>query len=260
MNIIKKTFVNNRKIIGPVIVVFLSLLITASFLTYSWYISTSNDANADTDEIKTLAQGYGGHFSEEDDYNHNSTGVYESGGGIATKALVKPGDVIYYAFLFDVTKEDGLKENYTLDLVLNAGSLNEGTYHNVTYGNYNNLLSHIGIEANTCRLYQLERVKDEEDEYEYVTYGNSYFDSTTPKKFTNTEVKSFYNNGNLNASMTLKMPTGLSYPADSEDDEGKRYFMIYIPIWYMDTETLQNSELECYIRVSSTIITEIESN
>jgi len=256
-----KIIIKNRKIVALVIALAFTFA-TSILATFAWYTSSSNDTNATTDEIRTLVQGYGGHFSSEEEHSSFSE-IYESGSGISTKALVKPGDVIYYAFLFDVDKEEGLKRDYSLDIVLNASG-ETGEYHNVEYGNYNDLLTHIGIEANSCELYQLQKTlvepdvdpenpEDDQKEYKYVTFGEKYVSPS----FTNTEIRSFYNNGSFNTTITLKMPTNITYPSDEEE---RGYFMIYIPIWYMDTEELQNTELECYVKVSSTIITEITQN
>lgn len=230
-------------------VLLLGIVVTTIVITYSWYVSSSNDAVAETDEMKTLAQGYGGHFSSEEEYT-NFTGIYEHSETAVTKAYVKPGDVIYYSFLFDVDTTAGLKSAYKLELVLNAGS-NTGTYHGVQYGNYNSLLSNLIIEENTCHLYQLEKTHDDQqNDDQYTTFnGSDYYDVDTD--FTNTE-STFYENNVAGASIDLQMPEITEYP-DSE----KSYFMIIIPIWYQDTGELQNNELECFVRLSSTIITEI---
>ncbi len=241
-------FNRNRVILAVFAALLMGIVITTIVVTYSWYVSSSNDASAKTDEIKTLAQGYGGHFSSEEEYT-NFTGIYEHSETAVTEAYVKPGDVIYYAFMFDIEVSEGLKTNYSLELVLNAGG-EIGTYHGTQYGDFNSLLKNLIIEENTCHLYQLEKNHDDAlNDDEYTTFDDSdYYESPD---FTNTE-SSFYENNVAGATINLKMPTINSYP-----EEEKAYFMIFIPIWYKDTNKLQNNELACSVRLSSTIITEI---
>ena len=52
----------------------------------------------------------------------------------------------------------------------------------------------------------------------------------------------------------------MSFPTSTDEsgnNDNKIYFMVYLPIWYKDTNTLQNNEMNSYIKVGSIIYTKV---
>ena len=228
---------------------------------FGWYTGKSNDAVANSNEIKTITTGYGGRFTTENDYQvHND--IYESA-DVVTKKQVKPGDVTFFTFIMEFDQTDGASlqgATYDVDLVINAGYVSNDIYHGVETGDYLSFLSNVTIPVNTATMAIAKRSYDTSaNSYKYQqTTDYDRYSSSNTNTITNLAVTSFYENNIVSAVIRITFPTGMSYPSstdDSSQDDGKIYFMIYLPIWYKDTNTLQNNEMNSYIKVGSIIYT-----
>ena len=231
---------------------------------FGWYTGKSNDAIANSNEIKTITTGYGGRFTTEADYNIHSD-VYENA-TVTTKKTVKPGDVTFFTFImeFEATEASNLQDaSYDVNLVINAGYLYDSVYHGVTTGEYLDFLSNVTIPANTATMAIAKRSFDtDQNSYKY-TEETSYDRYTTSNTNTirNLAVPSFYENSTVECVIRITFPTGMVFPTsldDSSQNDGKIYFMVYLPIWYKDTNALQNSEMNSYFQVGSIIYTKVE--
>lgn len=243
----------------------LVFVVTAFLLAnqvFGWYTGKSNDATANSNEIKTITTGYGGRFTDEADYTGH-TDVYENANNIVTQKQVKPGDVSFFTFIMEFDSSLGTSlpgSSYDVDLVINAGYVSNSVYHGVETGDYLSFLSNVTIPANTATMAIAKRSYDTEEncyKYQGITSYERY-SSTNTNTITNLVVPSFYEDNEVSCVITITFPTGMSYPTSLDNlnqDDGKLYFMVYLPIWYKDTNTLQNNEMNSYIKVGSIIYT-----
>ncbi len=246
---------NNRiRISLTLLAMILFIGITIS-LVMAWYTSTSNDATFDSDEFLTVSQAYAGHFTGDDEYGSTST-IYENSEDVTTQVTVKPGEVIYYAFLFEVVDSSSIASKYQVDTLLTYGANSTTNYHGTTVGDYYSFLYNTGVEANSCHLFLMRRVYDETNGYGYSQYGDSYYtvNSTLVSRLSD----STDSNANVEFSLNIDMPTISDFPTNYGDDD-KVYFMLYIPIWYQDIETNQNNEMDSYLKIASTVLIPISS-
>ena len=231
---------------------------------FGWYIGKSNDAIANSNEIKTITTGYGGRFTTEADYTTHSD-VYENA-TVVTKKTVKPGDVTYFTFImeFEAANASSIQgKSYDVDLVINAGYLSNGIYHGVSTGDYLSFLSNVTIPLNTATMAIARRSYDSsEATYKYTEYYSyDKYSSSNTNTITNLAVTSFYQNSEVGCVIRITLPTGMTFPTSLDEeshDDGKIYLMVYLPIWYKDTNDLQNNEMNSYFQVGSIIYTKVE--
>ena len=242
----------------------LAILLLVGFairVIYGWYTSSSNDATFDSDEFMTVSQGYGGHFSTEAEYTQASD-IHENSDSMITQVTVKPGDVIYYAFMFDVTSQTDIEDSYQIDNLLVYGANSTINYHGKTVGNYYSFLYNTGVEANSCHLFVMKKNYDSETNSYYYSetgIGESaeleYYtvNSTIVRRLAESKT----DGANVSFSLQITMPNITSFPTNYGGDE-KVYFMLYIPIWYQDIEENQNEEMDSYLKIASTVIVPVE--
>lgn len=233
-----------------------------SNVIFGWYIGNSNDAIANSNEIKTVTSGYGGRFTTETDYNAHSSIVYEDDKSVITKAYVKPGDVLFFTFIMEFDSEDGesLKDStYSINIVLNAGATSTDSYYGVTTGEFNSFLYYTCIPANTVTMSIAKKEEYEteahETSYKYtVTSSPTLQSSTGVSHFSTTATTS----GEVGCSFNVTFPTSMTYP-DPVSVDDKIYIMLYLPIFYQDTNSLQNNEMNCYLKFASVIYEKVGS-
>ena len=231
---------------------------------FGWYTGKSNDATANSNEIKTITTGYGGRFTTENDYQVHSD-IYESA-DVVTKKQVKPGDVTFFTFImeFETSEGESLQgATYDVDLVVNAGYVSNNVYHGVGTGEYLSFLSNVTIPENTATLAIAQKSYDStEGSYKYsevTSYG--VYSQSNLNTITNLEVESFYENDTVSCVIRITFPQQMSFPVSFDQngqEDGKIYFMVYLPIWYKDTYSLQNNEMNSYFQVGSIVYTEVE--
>ena len=240
-------------------------------ITFGWFIGKSNDALANFNEIKTVTSGYGGRFTTEDDYiGHND--IYENA-NVSTKKTVKPGDVTFFTFIMEMPKKD--KNNNTINydgkifdvvFVLNAEAVSNEKYNGESTGDFESFLSNVTIPADTATMSISQKRYDSTEANFYYTDITSYnrYTSSNTNTIRNLVVSSFYTNNAVKATIRLTLPTGMSYPISYSDtsnsvDDGNIYFMVYVPILYKDTNSLQNNEMNSYVKISSLIYEEVSN-
>ena len=94
----------------------------------------------------------------------------------------------------------------------------------------------------------------EDDKYRVINNGTeqspSYFyNATTSPTVTNSSVPSFYQNNTMGANFNCSLPgvNNLSY----NQIDGDTYILLLVPIWYKDTGTIQNQEMDSRLQISS---------
>lgn len=255
----------NKKYISKI--AYLLLFVVTAFLignqAFGWYTGKSNDATANSNEIKTITTGYGGRFTEEVEYTDH-TDVYENA-SVVTQKQVKPGDVSFFTFIMEFDAQDSTSlqgATYDVDLVINAGYVSNDIYHGVETGDYLSFLSNVTIPLNTVNMAIARRNYDTTaGAFKYVSTANyDRYSSTNTNTITNLAVTSFYENSTVSAVIRITFPEGMVYPTSTDEtgaNDNKIYFMVYLPIWYKDTNELQNNEMNSYIKVGSIIYTKV---
>ena len=226
---------------------------------FGWYTGTSNDATANSTEIKTVTTGYGGRFTTEGDYIGHSD-MYENA-TVVTKKTVKPGDVVFFTFImeFDSTIGSTLSgASYDIDIVLNAGFNSNDDYHGVTTGDYLSFLENVTIPANSLTMAIAKRSYDSSKSSFLYHEETSYdrYSQSNQNTITNLAVTSFYQNNTVGCKLRVTFPNSMSYPTSTDEagvNDNKIYFMLYLPILYKDTNLLQNNEKNSYFKVGAII-------
>ena len=239
------------------------IFIVTAFLfanqVFGWYTGKSNDATANSNEIKTVTTGYGGRFTTEADYiGHND--LYENA-SVATKKTVKPGDVTFFTFIMEFETSEGTSlqgATYDVDIVLNAGFNSDENYHGIDTGDYLSFLSNVTIPANTTTMAIAQKTYDNQESSFKYTEVTSYdrYSETNQNTITNLIVPSLYENNTVSCTLRITFPTGMSYPTSTDENgsnDNKIYFMVYLPIFYKDTNTLQNNEMNSYFKVGAIV-------
>lgn len=236
-----------------ILVASISILLLSNVI-FGWYIGSSNDAIADSNEIKTVTSGYGGRFTTETDYNAHSSTVYQDDENVITKATVKPGDVLFFTFIMEFDSSDGdtIKgATYSIDIVLNAGSVSTDSYYGVDTGKFNSFLYNTTIPSNAVKM-SIAKKEAYDTSYKYtVTSSPALASSTGVAHLSSTTSVG----GEVNCNFNVTFPASMTYPTSVDD---KIYIMLYLPIFYQDTNELQNSEMNSYLKFASVIYEKVE--
>ena len=239
--------------ISYILVASIAILLLSNAI-FGWYIGKSNDAIANTNEIKTVTSGYGGRFTTEADYNAHSSTVYQDDEDVITQAYVKPGDVLFFTFImeFDTSLGNDLKgATYEINIVLNAGYTSNDKYYGVTTGEFNSFLYDTSIPDNSITM-AIAKKETHESSYKYsVTSSPELEDSDGVSHLSSSATSS----GEISCVFNVTFPNQMTYP-ESVDD--KIYIMLYLPIFYKDTEELQNNEMNCYLKFANVIYEKVE--
>lgn len=246
--------------------------------------------DADSNVIYSINQDYGADFSSLDDIPK----IYIAENSIS-KVTYIPGDVVYYTFIFKMPVESlvSTKTDYYVNPIIDIDVVTEeGEEYEGEYGDYLSFGYNLCLEENAVLLVVLEKgtttiaPSDEEVEsftpikYHYdATSGKvvrgadgdntySYFGSeTTHATFTSTGVEHFcdgVSKDSLNANFSCVFPIldTSEYPifteGEGEDAQSYVYFMLYIPIWYVDIEVEQNQEMDCVLTISGCAIWSVD--
>lgn len=231
---------------------------------FGWYIGLSNDAKAESNEIKTVTTGYGGRFTTGEDYiAHND--VYQADDSVTTTAVVKPGDVVFFTFImeFDRTTYQSSIQGSTIDvdIVLIAGANQTNEYRGITTGDFYSFLHNTGIPQNTATCAIAQKLYDSSrDSFKYTKTSEPTVTNTSVSNFSSTNNSS----GIIGCQFSVTFPSGMVFPTSYSDaansvDDGNYYFMIYLPIFYQDTNELQNNEMNSYVKIS-TVIYKLSTN
>ena len=156
-----------------ILVASIAILLLSNVI-FGWYVGSSNDAIANSNEIKTVTSGYGGRFTTEAEYNTHSSTVYQDDESVITKAYVKPGDVLFFTFIMEFDSSDGesLKgSTYSVNIVLNAGASSTDSYYGVTTGAFNSFLYNTCIPANTVKM-SIAKKEEEQLRAEAIKNGS----------------------------------------------------------------------------------------
>ena len=219
---------------------------------FAWYTGISNDAIANSNEIKTVTTGYGGRFTTETDYTAHTETVHQEDDTVVTKTDVKPGDVLFFTFImeFDYDQGDALKgATYQIQIVLNAGYESQTDYRGVATGDFYSYLYNISIPTNSCTM-AIAKKEAENTSYKYTVVSSPTISSTGVAHFSSTTNSS----GEIACNFNVTFPNAMSYPTDE-----KIYFMLYLPIFYRDTDELQNNEMNSYLKFASVVYKEVEN-
>ena len=225
---------------------------------FGWYIGSSNDARASSNEIKTVTTGYGGRFTTSEDYiAHND--VYQADENVTTQTVVKPGDVVFFTFIMEFDKETYQISiqggTVDIDIVLIAGANSTDSYRGVTTGDFYSFLYNTGIPQNTATCAIAQKSYDStRDSFKYTKSSEPSVTNTAVTRFSSTNTSS----GEVGCRFSITLPSGMSFPTSYSDtgntvDDGNYYLMIYLPIFYQDTNTLQNNEMNSYVKFSTVI-------
>ena len=247
---------NTRKLITIAYVLVASIaLLLLSNVIFGWYVGSSNDAIADSNEIKTVTSGYGGRFTTETDYNAHSSSVYQDDENVITKAYVKPGDVLFFTFIMEFEQSEGedLKgSTYSINIVLNAGYESNDFYYGVKTGDFNSFLYNTCIPNNTVTM-SIARKEAYELSYRYVVDSSPSLSNSTGVEHISSTTTT---DGEISCNFNVTFPSTMTYPTSVDD---KIYIMLYLPIFYKDTNALQNNEMNCYLKFSSVIYEKVEA-
>lgn len=239
--------------ISYILVASISILLLSNVI-FGWYIGSSNDATANSNEIKTVTSGYGGRFTTETDYNAHSSTVYQDDEDVITKATVKPGDVLFFTFImeFDSADGDSLKgATYSVNIVLNAGSVSTDSYYGVDTGKYNSFLYNTCIPTNSVTM-SIAKKEAYSTSYKYTVTSSPALSSSTGVQHLSSTATS---TGQVACNFNVTFPNAMTYPTSVDD---KIYIMLYLPIFYQDTNELQNSEMNSYLKFASVIYEKAE--
>ena len=130
-------------------------------------------------------------------------------------------------------------------------------YHGKTVGDYLSFLYNTGVEANSCHLFLMKRINDQVNGYGYSQVGDLYeLTSTIVPRLSDSKTSA----ANVEFKLQIDMPT-IDYTGYTNvDNDNKVYFMLYIPIWYQDTDVNQNEEMDSFLKIVSTVIVPVEEN
>ena len=240
--------------------------------TKAWLLKNEH-IDADSNLIYAINQGYGDDLVSL----NNLARVYESSQETVTKVTFIPGDQVYYMFRFSIPVDDYIssKTNYNVDLVI-RGEAQEGA--NSTDGDYLSFLHDCTIEANSCMLAVLSRHETTENDntivyYDIVKYHNnngtytidddgevsSFSSETTGALVTNAAVTSFCPDeqaSSVKANFDLTIPI-VSIDSSMIYNDGTNdlyWFMIYVPIKYIDTGVNQNNQMDSTLTINGSHI------
>ena len=224
--------------------------------------------------IYSINQGYGDDLVSL----NNLSRIYQTSDESVTTVMFVPGDIVYYTFVFRIKYSDyvNTKTMYDVSLVLRAEASEDATGDN---GKYLEFLHDSMIEQNTVKFGVLRRGSEVIDGneavyYDVVKYSNNAgtysidnegsivtFDATTTGAQTlNTEVTSLCPNkqeSGIGANFTITIPivpTTSDIVFTDENSDEYLFFMLYIPIFYVDTGINQNNQMDSVLTINGSTI------
>lgn len=209
------------------------------YVIYSWYVEST--LNTDSNNFYAVREGYEEHF-ESYDTIYNQTLPSYSNSSVTDSYTMVPGDVVYFSYILDVRAEE-VSSSSTIYKVEHTGSVSKGSNATSSNGDYASFLGNCCIEANSIRV----AIMDKEDDGINYTYSSEV-------TVTNTADISLYSDG-IDISYTITIPrTTTEVMYEDSDSVDHICFMVYVPIWYQDTEVNQNAEMSSTLSITKTII------
>ncbi len=227
--------------------------------TIAW-VQTNDSVAIDSGDIISASRGVTGGF--ESDLNKTQ---YLIGGTTGTvRQGYIPGDRKYYTFVINVlysTLQQAAGKNLQLGVSLELDASASATASAST-GSYSTFLSHLTVEENQVELAVLHRSR-QGTSYEYTVRpinGNLHINNaTSPASLTSSAQNSFWlaedSEPNVYVIVTVSgMDWTGSVISDNvwTDETGAQMvsFMVFMPIWYRDTEASQDVEKDCVLAIS----------
>ena len=270
----KKAVIRNiiyLSIVGSFCVTVIALMLIPK--TRGWFMQNDHISN-NSELIYAINQGYGDDLISL----NNMSRIYQTSDETVTEVMFVPGDQIYYTFVFRIKLEDYVvaKNRYNVSLVIRAEA-SENAVADVS-GDYLSFLHNCTIRQNSLLfsvLYRGVETIDGNDSvyYDYIKYNNEggnytidpdgeivTFNSTTIGAETlNSSVPSFCPNEtveSIGADFSIQIPI-LPISQDiiyEEDDESYLFFMLFVPILYIDTDEVQNIEMDSTLTINGSTI------
>ena len=270
-----------------VVIAILSVLLVAILLTgpekaFGW-LQSNRHVTGSSNEIYAVNQGFANNIAEfatnsDEEFNAAVSNIFQSSSSSHVETVI-PGDEIFYSFYARIRNEDLVNGVFEYLVELNiTGEAREDAPEGT--GDYLSFLQNCRIEANRARFIVLRKTGEAFTHIKYYSDASeggtlkqrgeeilddgdisfSYFDYNggTSPSFSNSYVESFCPDGtdeSIGATLTVTIPdlAGI-VPIVQEEGEDYVYIMIFVPIWYVDTETNQNHEMNSVLKINGCTI------
>ena len=227
------------------------------------WVENNDSVIASSGDIFSSQRGVTGGFE-----NDLTKTQYLIGGNTeAVKQGYIPGDRKYYTFVINVLYSDLLASSggtleINVELVMENGTSETKTAET---GHDMDFLSHLCVEKDAVEIALLRRTQRLDNlQYDVIPISDKLQmnHSSSFARVDNGAITSFVKNSHPLAS-TLITLNGANWPsvitndliwADSSEQQ-RVSFMVYIPIWYVDTNVSQDAEKDCYLIISDTVVT-----
>ena len=241
--------------------------------TRGWFMQNDHIDN-DSELIYAINQGLGDNLVSL----NNLSRIYQTSDETVTTVMFVPGDQVYYTFIFKIDANDYAvnKSTYDVSLVIRAEATenaheDDGRYldflHDCTIEEDSILFSVLqrgtaNIDGNDVVYYDVVKYSEDNGTYVMDAEGDiSAFNSeTTGAEATNESVPSLCPNktvGSIAADFEIDIPIveineDLIYT--DENDDSYLFFMLYIPILYIDTGVNQNPQMDNRLTINGSTI------
>ena len=264
-----------------VVAVFVSCAILAQYS--SAWLQNNTSLTTSSNEIYAVNQGFANNIADfatnsDEEFNAVVSSIFNSSSS-AHYQTVLPGDEVFYSFYARIRFSDveaGITR-YHVNLTISGEAREDAP---AGTGDYLGFLHNCRIEENRSRFIVLEKKGDAFDHIIYYSDGSSggtlkpkdgdfdadadttysYFDYNEGiiPSFTNTEVLSFCPDGtdeSIGASLEITIPNLAGIvPVSEEEGDSFVYLMVFVPIWYIDIEENQNSEMNSVLKINGCTI------
>ena len=269
----RKQIIKNVIFLAVVSTFFLACMILWMLPKTRAWLLENRHVDVKSNLIYAINQGYGDDLVSL----NNLSRIYQSSEETVTQVTFRPGDQVYYTFVFKIVASDYVasKADYHASLVLRGEAKETATS---TTGDYLAFLHDCTILEDSCLFAVLKRGQetsggDTTIYYDIVKYHNNngtyvvdtdgeiiaFSSETTGAELHNDEVASLCPNqtvASISADFDLTIPI---VPISDDlifEESGNEYifFMMYVPITYIDTGVNQNTQMDSCLTINGSSI------
>lgn len=269
----RKQIIKNVLFLAVISTFFLACMILLMLPKTRAWLLENRHIDAESNLIYAINQGYGDDLVSL----NNLSRIYQSSDETVTQVTFRPGDQVYYTFVFRIlaSEYNANNKNYHASLVIRGEARDTATS---TSGDYLDFLHDCTIledsclfavlkrgqstnEGSTVIYYDIVKYHNNNGSYEMATDGEvtAFSSETTGATMNNEEVASLCPNktvASISADFNVTIPI---VPISNDlivNEEGNDYifFMVYVPITYIDTGVNQNNQMDSTLTINGSSI------